>query len=1010
MSSIRFLCLVGVAIIMGLSAKVSGESEPNAYSPELNMKDTDGKEVSVYKGFIVTNEDTVSIVPELSASDKDEIGGARFICGYRIYSDDYDIPFQAVIATHVDGKAKLKTKPGIKLNELSRRKFKFQIAAFDCGSPTLYSEKAHVVVQVIDAMFKGTPPLPLPDFKELVEEDIQIVDHKTAGPPAPPPGSEGDVLRMEQPPVPTEDMATSVYPKLPLPDAGGEQFFERPSYIVAMREATLYDSILKLRPADGKSTANICGYEIVTDDAPFAVDELGNIRNTKSLDASVQESYIVSVVAKHCNGVVSKPALINIQVSEICSNGWKDLPTDQEYKAGSKALQPFADAWFDTCTTSCSESESAAVTVSLKSEDGDINTCEHDSFSIQRQRDSCGAAPNSVDLLPKDADWVEPLKAIEGHETAYRFDGKTAVNVPSGESNHVLSEFFTIATWMNHGDEKKDGHKEHLLCNADGDGMNRHHYSLFVHNCRLVFLLRKEASQVESLDTFQPAEWRWTLPQFCDSKWHHYALSVTYPQVKLYIDGQAVQADKSVVEVVDDWALHPTDKVTFEQLSVGGCWQGETNDFGQFFTGSLAGLTMLSGTTETERAIKCLNRCGEKLQFHAMDQLSVGMSVSFNTELTELTIRGGDVEDIRDILRRVGYTNTNGNPTAGYTRIHVKTNATCDGEPLDVNEQTIPILVSEVADPEITIAGVASKERTIGEFAEGVDVFTEIMLLSDPEKELSGQENRINKIDVEDVNKMQKDLKKRLILDKCEVRVDQKMDPVKESLRLPADLLVEYLLDTKEFDEGFDITGMESFANYEAVLRETFYYNNAAEVSSAARKFTLQCSSMGGTFVSNSFTVELRVMSDGSQAQVLYNDPQQYANIQAQGLAVEGNAIASGVQATVVSGGSSGTVAAVVVVCLAFLVGVIAVAVVRIRRVQAEKAQNPNLTIEDGPEMEWDNSTLNVTVNPFENESLMNELKTDSTAACESEDELMSSDDEDDSRKDGGLEWDNSSY
>lgn len=34
---------------------------------------------------------------------------------------------------------------------------------------------------------------------------------------------------------------------------------------------------------------------------------------------------------------------------------------------------------------------------------------------------------------------------------------------------------------------------------------------------------------------------------------------------------------------------------------------------------------MLSGTTETERAIKCLNRCGEKLQFHAMDQLSVGM-------------------------------------------------------------------------------------------------------------------------------------------------------------------------------------------------------------------------------------------------------------------------------------------------------------------------------------------------------------------------------------------------
>lgn len=55
------------------------------------------------------------------------------------------------------------------------------------------------------------------------------------------------------------------------------------------------------------------------------------------------------------------------------------------------------------------------------------------------------------------------------------------------------------------------------------------------------------------------------------------------------------------------------------------CCLGETKTFGQFFDGSLAGLTMLNGTTETERAVKCLNTCGEKLQFHAMDMLSVGM-------------------------------------------------------------------------------------------------------------------------------------------------------------------------------------------------------------------------------------------------------------------------------------------------------------------------------------------------------------------------------------------------
>ena len=48
-------------------------------------------------------------------------------------------------------------------------------------------------------------------------------------------------------------------------------------------------------------------------------------------------------------------------------------------------------------------------------------------------------------------------------------------------------------------------------------------------------------------------------------------------QVKLYVDGQRIQSDKDIVEIVDDWALHPTNKVTFNQLSVGACWKGELN-------------------------------------------------------------------------------------------------------------------------------------------------------------------------------------------------------------------------------------------------------------------------------------------------------------------------------------------------------------------------------------------------------------------------------------------------
>ena len=51
-------------------------TEMNKYAPQLDMADTDGTKADVYRGFIVTDEETVSLVPELKASDKDEIGGA----------------------------------------------------------------------------------------------------------------------------------------------------------------------------------------------------------------------------------------------------------------------------------------------------------------------------------------------------------------------------------------------------------------------------------------------------------------------------------------------------------------------------------------------------------------------------------------------------------------------------------------------------------------------------------------------------------------------------------------------------------------------------------------------------------------------------------------------------------------------------------------------------------------------------------------------------------------------
>ena len=59
----------------------------------------------------------------------------------------------------------------------------------------------------------------------------------------------------------------------------------------------------------------------------------GNVKNTRALKASVQRSYIIPVVAKHCDGLVSKPTTVNIQVNEMCSNGWKGNYIQKDFKS-----------------------------------------------------------------------------------------------------------------------------------------------------------------------------------------------------------------------------------------------------------------------------------------------------------------------------------------------------------------------------------------------------------------------------------------------------------------------------------------------------------------------------------------------------------------------------------------------------------------------------------------------------------------------------------------------------
>lgn len=52
---------------------------------------------------------------------------------------------------------------------------------------------------------------------------------------------------------------------------------------------------------------------------------------------------------------------------------------------------------------------------------------------------------------------------------------------------------------------------------------------------------------------------------------------------------------------------------------------GAEEHLSQYFEGYLAGLSILNGRTETDKVLKCLNFCQEKLDFHAMQEMDSGM-------------------------------------------------------------------------------------------------------------------------------------------------------------------------------------------------------------------------------------------------------------------------------------------------------------------------------------------------------------------------------------------------
>ncbi|XP_074859954.1 calsyntenin-2 [Carettochelys insculpta] len=867
-----------------------------------------------YHGVITENNDTVILDPPLVALDKDApVPFAGEICAFKIHGQE--MPFEAVVLNKTSGEGRLRAKSPIDC-EL-QKEYTFIIQAYDCGagpSGTNWkkSHKAVVHIQVKDSNEFA------PTFKETL-------------------------------------------------------------YKATVTEGKIYDSILQVEALDDDCSpqfSQICNYEIVTTAVPFAIDRNGNIRNTEKLNYDKQHQYEIMVTAFDCGQKRAKEdVLVRVDVKPVCKPGWQDWNKRIEYKPGSGSIPLFPGIHLETC-----EGPVSSIQTTIELQTNYIGKgCDRETYSEKSLQKLCGASSGAIDLLPTPSattNWTAGL-LIDNNDLIFKFDGKQGAKIPDGIVPKNLTDQFTITMWMKHGPSPGlRAEKETILCNSDKTEMNRHHYALYVHNCRLVFLLRKDFDQA---DTFRPAEFHWKLDQICDKEWHYYVVNVEFPVVTLYMDGTTYEP----YLVTNDWPIHPSHIAM--QLTVGACWQGgevAKPRFAQYFHGSLASLTIRPGKIESQKVISCLQACKEGLDINSLESLGQGIKYHFNPSQSVLVIEGDDIENINQALRKVSYINSRQFPTAGVRSLKISSKVQCFGEDVCISIPDVDayVMVFQANEPKITISGMDHFARPAMQFESerGVTLLPDIRIVSTVIKAEHPEENdTVHKPVV--LEEMLHDL------DFCDILViGAELDPGQECLELDHKELQGKHLDATNSTAGYSIYGVDTMRNYELVLQQV-RYRNWRPFNVFDRKFRIKCSELNGRYTSNDFNLEINILHNSNSNFVehvnhMVIQPQFVQSIHHPEESINN-----------IHGSVAPSVATVVIImCISVLVFIIALGIYRVRT-----SHQHNSTENEGSkenEMDWDDSALTITVNPMEKYEEPHHAGEESEEEVEEEEEDMTSD------------------
>ncbi|CAL8089049.1 unnamed protein product [Calicophoron daubneyi] len=477
----------------------------------------------------------------------------------------------------------------------------------------------------------------------------------------------------------------------------------------------IVDPDVPLEQRAGDNTG-MCGYKISGSERDaFDIDGHGVIRLKTSFSEIEDARVQLNVTAYDCHIPKSRQSTVSVTVlvRSGCTPHWEDVPQSLTYGILASPRLVAPEARLNVCIPSdavgtltaqfiCHPKETALRVKILWSEEDTVQfrteqptTCDLDVLSLRAQRKFCGVSSEFVaELLPHRQNSVADFQELNPFLGVHYFNGSYQWVVNDDQlplSKHRLDDTpFTLSFWMKHAPKAHDEEtttkgeengKENILCNADEEEKNRHHFAVYLHDCKLTVLLRREpADKKGELYQLFPSQWRFNVPEVCDSQWHHYSLVYHQPpkevveglttqsedwnvntELKLFIDGVEMPSDPDMLRIAEDVPLRQLKhRSKSTRLSVGACWHARSSHFVQHFSGSLAGLTLAHGEAQTSDQIQCVLNCQPRL--YIADRSLAGntptMMISLRqSHLDNLIVQANNLSELTETLRRVAVYN-----------------------------------------------------------------------------------------------------------------------------------------------------------------------------------------------------------------------------------------------------------------------------------------------------------------------------------------------------------------